>query len=168
MGVEREGDGGVGGRLRRARQQLGLALDDLPALTGGRFTAAAVGSYERGFRTTTVERMAALCGYYNAPLVEILTGQPAPPTPPPLPHQAAAAANDVAATQQSRALRRFAASVARRHTRPGTQAAGDGVLRLRGGDYQVLALALDTTPVRLQQLAAQAEPHLPREPSQLG
>jgi len=109
-------DGGVGSRLRIARRQLGLALDDLPALTGGEFTAAAVGSYERGFRTTTVERMAALCGYYNVPLVEILTGQPAPPTPPSPPAQAAAAANGVAAAQQTRALRRLAASVASRRT----------------------------------------------------
>jgi len=32
-------------------------------------------------------------------------------------------------------------------------------LRLRHRDYEVLALALDTTSARLQQLAAKAEPH---------
>ena len=149
MGVEREGDGGVGGRLRRARRQLGLALDDLPALTGGQFTAAAVGSYERGFRTTTVERMAALCGYYNAPLVEILTGQPAPPTPPPLPHQAAAAANDVAATQQSRALLRATVSFG----------CAAGTTKSSPWPW---------THPRLQQLAAEAEPRPLREPGQPG
>ena len=98
--------------------------------------------------------MAALCGYYNVPLVEILTGHPAPP--PPQADQPAAAATDVAAAQQTRALRRLTASVASRRT--GTDAPVDGAPRLRHGDYEVLALALNTTPARLQQLAAQAKP----------
>jgi len=158
VAVEGARDGGVGNRLRTARQHLGLALDDLPALTGGQFTAAAVGSYERGFRTATVERMAALCGYYNIPLVEVLTGHPAPPNSPPPPEQPAAPVSDVAAAQQTRALRRLTSSIASRRTRPGTDAPAHGAPRLRHGDYEVLALALNTTPARLQQLAAKAKP----------
>jgi len=68
----------VGSMLRRVRQQLGLALADLPGLTGGQFAAAAVGSYEREFRSPSVERLAALCGYYGVPLVEVLAGHSAP------------------------------------------------------------------------------------------
>ena len=101
--------------------------------------------------------MAALCGYYNIPLVEVLIGQPAPPTPPSPPEQAAAATSDVPTSQQTRALRRLTASVASRRTRSGTDTPADRALRLRHGDYQVLALALDT-PARLHQLAAQADP----------
>jgi len=71
----------------------------------------------------------------------------------------------VAAAQQTRALRRLTSSVASRRTRPGTDPPADGAPRLRHGDYEVLALALNTTPARLQQLAAKAELHPPR-PSQ--
>ncbi len=78
---------------------------------------------ERGFRTTTVERMAALCGYYNVPLVEVLTGHPAPPPPPHRANQPAAAASDVAAAQQTRALGRLTASVEPAHP-PGHRRAG--------------------------------------------
>ncbi len=65
--------------------------------------------------------------------------------PPPRPGQAAVVASDVPASQQTRALRRLVASVASRRTCPGPDAPADGALRLRHGDYEVLALALDTT-----------------------
>ncbi len=142
---------GVGSRLLRVREQLGLALADLPHLTGGQFTAAAVGSYEREFRWPTVERMAALCGYYGAPLAEVLTGTPASPG-----HRDAPAAEEAATAPEIRALRRFAASVTRRRTSAALQAAATGVPRLRDGDFEVLAVVLDTSPARLRRLAAES------------
>ncbi len=78
MVVEGGPAAGVGFRLRQVRQELGLALADLPTLTEGQFSAAAVGSYEREFRWPTVERLALLCSYYGVPLVDVLAGCPAP------------------------------------------------------------------------------------------
>ena len=69
MGVEGGWVAGVGPRLRHVRQRAGLSLRELPGFTGGAFTAAAVGSYEREFRSPTVERLDALCRYYGVPLV---------------------------------------------------------------------------------------------------
>ena len=147
--------GGVGPRLRGVRQELGLALGDLPGLTGGAFTAAAVGSYEREFRSPSVERLEVLCGYYGVPLAEVLTGYPAPAAQ----HSAMdtpAAAADAGTAQEARALRRLAASVAARRTGPTRHTVTTGLPRLRHGDLEVLAVVLDTSPARLRRLAAQS------------
>jgi len=119
-------------------------------VTGGEFTAAAVGSYEREFRSATVERLAVLCGHYGVPLVEVLTGRPAPPGCRSAPATAAAGT-----AQEIRALRQFAASLTHRRTGPSLQAAVTGMPRLRYGNFEVLAVVLDTSPARLRQLAAQ-------------
>jgi len=145
---------GVGSRLRRVRQQLGLTLADLPSLTGGQFTAAVVGSYERDFRSPTVERLASLCGYYGVPLVEVLTGHP-PSAGHRGPPATAAAADEAATVPETRALRRFAASVTRRRTSPALQPPPTGVALLRDGDLEVLAVLLDTSAARLQRLVTQ-------------
>jgi len=162
MVAEGEAVEGVGSRLRRARRQLGLALGDLPGLTGGQFTAAAVGSYEREFRWPTVERLDVLCGYYGVPLVEVLTGQPGPAVHDGAPATAAAAAADDAGTaREMRALRRLAASVTHRRAGPARQSASTGMPRLRHGDLEVLAVVLDTSAARLRRLAARSTASVP-------
>ncbi len=144
---------GVGSRLRQVRQELGLALADLATLTGGQFSAAAVGSYEREFRWPTVERLALLCSYYGVPLVDVLAGHPAPTG-----HRPAvmAAVDEAATAQETRALRRLAASVTCRRTGPTRPAVATGLPRVRHGDLEVLAVVLDTSPARLRRLAARS------------
>lgn len=150
MVVEGGTAAGVGSRLRQVRQALGLALADLPTLTGGQFSAAAVGSYEREFRWPTVERLALLCSFYGVPLVDVLAGRPAPTG-----HLRAvrATVDEVATAQETRALRRLAASVTCRRTGPTRQAVATGLPRLRHGDLEVLAVVLDTSAARLRRLA---------------
>jgi len=155
MVAEGEAVEGVGSRLRRARRQLGLALGDLPGLTGGAFTAAAVGSYEREFRSPTVERLDVLCGFYGVPLAEVLTGHPVPAAQH-SPIDVPGAADEAGTAQESRALRRFAASVTARRTGPTRPAVATGLPRLRHGDLEVLAVVLDTSAARLRRLAAQS------------
>ena len=151
MVVEGGPAAGVGSRLRQVRQELGLALAELPTLTGGQFSAAAVGSYEREFRWPTVERLALLCSYYGVPLVDVMAGHAAPTGP----RRAVIAAVDEAATaQETRALRRLAASVTARRTGPTRQAVATGLPRVRHGDLEVLAVVLDTSAARLRRLAA--------------
>ncbi len=146
---------GVGSRLRGVRQQLGLALGDLPGLTGGAFTAAAVGSYEREFRSPSVERLDVLCGYYGVPLGEVLTGHPVPVASQRA-SDTAGVADDAGTAQEARALRRLAASVASRRTGPTRHTVATGLPRLRHGDLEVLAVVLDTSAARLRRLAAQS------------
>jgi len=146
---------GVGSRLRGVRQQLGLALGDLPGLTGGAFTAAAVGSYEREFRSPSVERLDALCGYYGVPLGEVLTGHSAPAAQHSALHMPGAA-DEAGTAQEARALRRLAASVTSRRTGPTRPALATGLPRVRHGDLMVLAVVLDTSAARLRRLAARS------------
>jgi len=160
MVAEGEAVEGVGSRLRRARRQLGLALRDLPGLTGGAFTAAAVGSYEREFRWPTVERLDVLCGYYGVPLVEVLTGHPGPAVHDGAPGRATAA-GDAGTAREMRALRRLTASVTHRRAGPARQSASTGMPRLRHGDLEVLAVVLDTSAARLRRLAAQSTAPVP-------
>jgi transcriptional regulator with XRE-family HTH domain len=65
----------VGARLRAVRRQRGLSLADVEERSKGRWSASAVGAYERGFRNITVPRLHALAEYYDVPMA-LLLGEP--------------------------------------------------------------------------------------------
>lgn len=67
--------GEVGQRLRAIRQAQGMSLADLEARSGGRWSASAVGAYERGFRTLSLPRLKDLADFYGVP-VGVLLGEP--------------------------------------------------------------------------------------------
>jgi len=93
-----------------------------------------------------------LCSYYGVPLVDVLAGHPAPTG-----HRRAvimAAVDEAATAQETRALRRLAASVTCRRTGPTPHSVATGLPRLRHGDLEVLAVVLDTSAARLRRLAA--------------
>ncbi len=145
----------VGERLRQVRLRRKLYLCQLPVLTGGEFTAVTVSNYERGVQTPTVERLAALCGYYRVPLVEIVTGKPARLPLPPAPACQPSDEIDLRwlaarGGPEAAALRRFAAAVAARRDYRDSTGRPLRVLRIRTGDYEVLALALGTSPAGLR------------------
>ena len=50
----------LGGKLRAIRQQQGLSLHGVEQKSGGRWKAVVVGSYERGDRAVTVQKLAEL------------------------------------------------------------------------------------------------------------
>jgi len=67
----------VGQRLRAIRQAQGMSLADVEERSGGRWSASAVGAYERGFRNLSLPRLAALAKFYRVP-VSVLLGEPHP------------------------------------------------------------------------------------------
>ena len=76
----------LGTRLRAIRMQQGLSLHGVEEKSEGRWKAVVVGSYERGDRAVTVQRLAELADFYGVPVAELLPGsgnaQGAPEPPP--------------------------------------------------------------------------------------
>jgi transcriptional regulator with XRE-family HTH domain len=64
----------LGAKLRTVRNQQGLSLQGVEAKSGGVWKAVVVGSYERGDRAVTVQRLADLAQFYGVPLAELLPG----------------------------------------------------------------------------------------------
>ena len=62
----------VGEVLRRARQEAGLTLQEVQRRSRGKFKASAVGSYERGERTISIDRFCGLAQIYGVPADRLL------------------------------------------------------------------------------------------------
>ena len=62
----------LGARLRSVRTQQGLSLQAVQDRSEGRFKAVVVGSWERGDRAVTVERLAELARFYGVALAALL------------------------------------------------------------------------------------------------
>ncbi len=58
----------LGARLRDGRQREGLSLQRVEQRSGGRCKAVVVGSYERGDRAVTVQKLAELARFYGVPM----------------------------------------------------------------------------------------------------
>jgi transcriptional regulator with XRE-family HTH domain len=71
----------VGLRLRAVRRQRGLTLDDVERASDGRWSASAVGAYERGFRNLSLPRLRELADFYGVPM-SLLLGEPKHPVEP--------------------------------------------------------------------------------------
>jgi transcriptional regulator with XRE-family HTH domain len=62
----------LGHRLRAIRVQQGLSLHGVELKSGGRWKGVVIGSYERGSRAVTVQRLAELADFYGVPVTELL------------------------------------------------------------------------------------------------
>jgi transcriptional regulator with XRE-family HTH domain len=62
----------LGARLRAIRTQQGLSLHGVEERSQGRWKAVVVGSYERGDRAVTVQRLAELADFYGVPVSALL------------------------------------------------------------------------------------------------
>jgi transcriptional regulator with XRE-family HTH domain len=62
----------VGNRLRAVRRQRRLSLDDVERQSGGRWSASAIGAYERGFRNLSRPRLRELAEFYSVPMATLL------------------------------------------------------------------------------------------------
>lgn len=62
----------LGARLRAIRTQQGLSLHGVEEKSQGRWKAVVVGSYERGDRAVTVQRLSELADFYGVPVNELL------------------------------------------------------------------------------------------------
>ena len=73
----------LGARLRAIRTQQGLSLHGVEEKSQGRWKAVVVGSYERGDRAVTVQRLSELADFYGVPVSELLPeGHSAPASEP--------------------------------------------------------------------------------------
>ena len=68
----------VGRRLRQLRLEQGMTLQAVEEKSRGRWKAVVVGSYERGDRSVTVQKLAELAEFYGVPVSELLPGDAAP------------------------------------------------------------------------------------------
>ena len=74
----------LGSRLRAIRTQQGLSLQGVEQKSRGRWKAVVVGSYERGDRAVTVQRLAELADFYGVPVSALLPDAvPTSPSAPP-------------------------------------------------------------------------------------
>jgi transcriptional regulator with XRE-family HTH domain len=66
----------LGSRLRAIRDQRGWSLRDVHDASEGRFTGSAVGTYERGERGISVQRLSELAQLYGVPVERLLPESP--------------------------------------------------------------------------------------------
>lgn len=62
----------VGRRLRAVRKARRMSLEEVERSSGGRWSASAVGAYERGFRNLSLPRLRELAEFYSVPMVVLL------------------------------------------------------------------------------------------------
>jgi transcriptional regulator with XRE-family HTH domain len=135
----------LGARLRAIRVQQNLSLHGVERKSEGRWKAVVVGSYERGDRAVSVQRLAELAEFYGVAVGDLL------------PPEAGAFAGGGGATPLSRivlnldrvaalddgqadVLRRFTASIQRQRGDVGNR-----TLCVRHDDLHTLALMYDTS-----------------------
>lgn len=136
----------LGARLRAIRAQQGLSLHGVEEKSRGRWKAVVVGSYERGDRAVTVQRLAELAEFYGVPVAELL---PSAVPSGPIRDNAPRIVLDLerlAALPADRVspLSRYAATIQSQR--------GDyngRVLSIRQEDLRSLAVIFDDTPSRL-------------------
>ena len=135
----------LGARLRSIRQQQGLSLQGVEEKSNGRWKAVVVGSYERGDRAVTVQRLAELADFYGVPVNELLPEGHATPVNEPASRliidleQLSAVPADKAAP-----LARYAATIQSQR--------GDyngRILSIRQEDLRSLAVIYDASPSQL-------------------
>jgi transcriptional regulator with XRE-family HTH domain len=136
----------LGARLRAIRTQQHLSLHGVERKSEGRWKAVVIGSYERGDRAISVQRLAELADFYGVPVGELLPRDNAPAAGGPA---AAPLARVVINLTRLRGLSdpdaapllRFVASIQRMRGDYANQ-----TLTVRAEDLRTLALLFDTTP----------------------
>lgn len=137
----------LGSRLRAIRNQQGLSLQGVEDKSGGRWKAVVVGSYERGDRAVTVQRLSELAAFYGVPAIELL--------PDPRPSSAQVSVEKIVLdlealgtvpVDEAGPLARYASTIqAQRHEYNGR------VLSIRAEDLRSLAIIYDMAPAELSE-----------------
>ena len=136
----------LGARLRAIRTQQGLSLHGVEEKSEGRWKAVVVGSYERGDRAVTVQRLSELSDFYGVPVSELLPeGHTVATATEPTPRLVIDLEQlSSVPAQQSAPLARYAATIQSQR--------GDyngRVLSIRQEDLRSLAVIYDASPSAL-------------------
>lgn len=136
----------LGARLRAIRTQQGLSLHGVEERSDGRWKAVVVGSYERGDRAVTVQRLAELADFYGVPVAELLPESGASPAASEPPPRLVIDLERISAVppEQAAPLARYTATIQSQR--------GDyngRVLSIRQEDLRTLAVIFDETPSQL-------------------
>jgi transcriptional regulator with XRE-family HTH domain len=135
----------LGARLRAIRMQQHLSLHGVERKSGGKWKAVVVGSYERGDRAVSVQRLSELAEFYGVPVGDVLPPEDSPFAggggAPPL-SRIVLNLDKVAALTDAHAdiLQRFVSSIQRQRGDVGNR-----TLPVRHEDLRTLALMYDTT-----------------------
>ena len=132
----------LGARLRAIRTQQGLSLHGVEDKSQGRWKAVVIGSYERGDRAVTVQRLSELADFYGVPVNELLPAG----APTIVPEQTSRIVIDLeqlstVPAEQAAPLARYAATIQSQR--------GDyngRVLSIRQEDLRSLAVIYDASP----------------------
>ena len=141
----------LGAKLRSIRQQQGLSLHGVEEKSKGKWKAVVVGSYERGDRAVTVQRLAELADFYGVPVSELLPdGSPTAASEPPPRLIIDLERLGMVPAEKAGPLARYAAAIqAQRGDYNGR------VLSIRQDDLRTLAVIYDEPPSALaEQLIA--------------
>ena len=135
----------LGARLRSIRQQQGLSLHGVEEKSQGRWKAVVVGSYERGDRAVTVQKLAELADFYTVPVAELLPdASPAAAAEPPQRLILDLERLGQVPAEKAGPLARYAAAIqAQRGDYNGR------VLSIRQDDLRTLAVIYDEAPSQL-------------------
>ncbi len=135
----------LGARLRAIRQQQGLSLHGVEEKSQGRWKAVVVGSYERGDRAVTVQKLAELADFYTVPVSELLPdASPAAAAEPPQRLIIDLERLGQVPAEKAGPLARYAAAIqAQRGDYNGR------VLSIRQDDLRTLAVIYDEPPSQL-------------------
>ena len=135
----------LGARLRSIRQQQGLSLHGVEEKSQGRWKAVVVGSYERGDRAVTVQKLAELADFYAVPVSELLPdSSPAAAAEPPQRLIIDLERLGQVPAEKAGPLARYAAAIqAQRGDYNGR------VLSIRQDDLRTLAVIYDESPSQL-------------------
>jgi transcriptional regulator with XRE-family HTH domain len=133
----------LGARLRAIRLQQHLSLHGVERKSGGRWKAVVVGSYERGDRAVSVQRLAELADFYGVPVSDMLPPESVATAVGSTPlGRVVLNLDKVAQLADGNAdiLRRFAGSIQRQRGDVGAR-----TLPVRHEDLRTLALMYDTS-----------------------
>jgi transcriptional regulator with XRE-family HTH domain len=138
----------LGARLRAIRAQQHLSLHGVERKSGGRWKAVVVGSYERGDRAVSVQRLAELAGFYGVPVSELLPTERVTTSGAPGPNKIVLNLERLqnVPSEDAGPLIRFAAAIQRERGDYGNR-----VLSIRNDDLRSLAIMYDTTVEALAQ-----------------
>jgi transcriptional regulator with XRE-family HTH domain len=137
----------LGQRLRAIRIQQGLSLHGVEKKSGGKWKGVVIGSYERGSRAVSVQRLAELADFYGVPVAELL----------PEGSGASGAASDASPRlildlERLQELPASDAGPLARYTATLQAQRGDyngRVMSIRNEDLRSLAIIYDETPTKL-------------------